>query len=181
MYFAAICAVEEGGCFVKRKYDREKGGEEGRWGKANGKRRTYVGHEERGDDETREGETVADFLEQQARRSEGRGGDVRAAEIVDDHADGDVGDGHHRLADDQGARVLARVAHLGDDREEGRRAGVGEDERGAGRDGLGEGRRGGEVVVGQEGPVCGCRGGPILDADRDGDGDDCRECLVVVV
>lgn len=46
-------------------------------------------------------EAVADLLHQHAGRSQSRRGNVGAAEVVHDAADGDVGDGDSRLAESQ--------------------------------------------------------------------------------
>lgn len=132
-----------------------------------------VGVQRGGDDQPGQGEAVAHSLHGHAGGAEGGRGHVGAAEVVDDDADDDVDGAHAGLAHDQRARVAPRVAHLGHDREVAGHAGEGEDERRQRRHGFGEAGRREELVVGLPRAGLRRRGGPVLDADRDGEGEDC--------
>lgn len=126
-----------------------------------------------GDDETGQSQAVADPLHHDAGGAEGRGGDVGTAKVVDDDADGDVGDGHDALADEERAGVVSGVTHLGDDGEEGGRAGEGEDQgRQRGR-ALGEGRVADERVVRDPDAARRGRSRAVLNSDGDGERQDC--------
>lgn len=136
--------------------------------------KTYVDDERSGDDETRQSQAVADLLHGDACRAEGRGGHVGATEVVDDDANGDVGDGHDALADEERAGVVPGVAHLGDNGEEGGRAGEGEDQSRQRRRALGEGRVADDLVVRDPDAALRSRGRAVLDSDSDGERQDCE-------
>lgn len=91
--------------------------------------RTYVDEEQCAHNQTRQRKAVADLLHDRTSRAESRRGDVRTAVVVDDNADGEIEASHDRLAEHQGAVIVAWVAHLRGDREERRGAGIGEDNR----------------------------------------------------
>lgn len=135
-------------------------------------------NQSRGHDQAGKSEAVADPLHGGASRAQGGRGDERAAEVVDDAPDGDVGGRDTALADDQGAGVVTGVPHLGHDGEEGRRAGEGEDQGGQRRRGLGEGRAPDDLVVRSPVALLGRGGRSILDSYGDGDGKDCVTCGV---
>lgn len=80
-------------------------------------------------EETRESNTVADFLHQETGRSQSRGREVLTRVVVDDDADGaavrpvcmwkervliQVGRRHDRVTDDQSLGKLLGSCHLGD-------------------------------------------------------------------
>jgi hypothetical protein len=120
-----------------------------------------------------EREAVADLLHEGAGGAERRRCDERAAVDVHDDANGDVQRRHDRLAHDERLGVVVRVAHLRDDVEEGGGAGVGEDERREGCRRLCERRLAPELEVGFPWAELRRRGRAVLEADGDGEGDDC--------
>lgn len=130
-----------------------------------------------GNNQTGEGKTVADSLHGRTGGAKSRRGDVRTAEVVNDASNGNVGGSHAALADDQSAGVVARVAHLRDDGEEGWGAGEGKDESRERRGSLGKSRAPDNLVV--RGPVAslgsGC--GSVLNTHSNSDGEDCV-CMV---
>lgn len=134
---------------------------------------THMNGEDRRDKQPREGDTVGDLLHLVTGRAQGGRGDVRAAVVVDYDADGDVDGRDGGLAHEQRARVEARVGHLGLDVEVGRDAAKRKDERGHGRHGAGKVGRVGQLEVGDPDPFLRGGGGPLLDADCDGEDEDC--------
>lgn len=123
----------------------------------------------RGDDQGGQGKPVRDLLHHRARRSKSRRGDIGTTVVVDDNADGDIDSRHQRLADDEGSGVVARLAHLGNDGEEGRCAGVSEDQRRQGGGGGGEAWVLDELVIGDEDALLGSSGWAVLDSYGYGD------------
>lgn len=123
----------------------------------------------RGDDQGGQGKPVRDLLHQGARGPKSRRGDIGTTVVVDDDSDGDVDDGHQRLADDEGSCVVARLAHLGHDGEEGRCAGVSEDQRRQGGGGGGEAWVLDELVIGDEDALLRSSGWAVLDSYGYGD------------
>lgn len=119
-------------------------------------------------EQTGQGKGVADDFQGRAGGAQGRRGDVRPAEVVDDDADDDVEGGDDGLAEHEGAAVVGGVAHFGGDGEEGRGAGVGEDDGGEGGDGAVEVGAADDLVVGDPDAVLRGGGGTVLDADADG-------------
>ena len=87
-------------------------------------------HNGAGHKQTGQREAIADPLHGKASRAQRGRSNVRAAEIVDDNADHKVGDRHGTLTDDEGAGIMARLAHLRHDGKEGRRSGVSKNKRG---------------------------------------------------
>jgi hypothetical protein len=120
-----------------------------------------------------EREAVADLLHEGAGGAERGRRDKGPAVDVHDDANGDVQRRHDRLAHDERLGVVVRVAHLRDDVEEGGGAGVGEDERREGCRRLCERRLAPELEVGFPWAELRRRGRAVLEADGDGEGDDC--------
>jgi hypothetical protein len=89
---------------------------------------TYVNEERRADNQTGQSKAVADLLHKDTRRAEGRGCNKRAAEVVDDHTNGNVNGSHDALAVDERLCVVTGFAHLRHNVEEGGCAGVCEDD-----------------------------------------------------
>lgn len=69
------------------------------------------------EDDAGERQPVRNALDERARRPERRARDVVARRAVDRDGDDKVHERDERLADDDGLGVVARVAHLGGDRE----------------------------------------------------------------
>lgn len=82
------------------------------------------------------GKAIADLLHSGTGGTKSRRGNIRTAEVVDYHTDGNVDSSHATLTDYQGASIVSGVAHLRYDREECGCTGVGENNRGHGSDGL---------------------------------------------
>lgn len=76
------------------------------------------------------------------------------------------------MAEEEGAVVVARIAHLGCDGEEGGCTGIGENNGGHGGDGFVERCASDDLVIGFPDAGCGCCGWAIFDSDGDSDDED---------
>jgi hypothetical protein len=136
-------------------------------------RGTYMGDQDDRGEQTWKREAVAHLLHQDTCGTQRGRRDVRSAVVVHDNADGDVDRGHDELAERQGLEVVLVVLHLGHDVEVGGNTAESEDDAGQSSRSLGEGRRLEQLKVRLPGAELRRRRGTILDADGDGEGDDC--------
>lgn len=134
---------------------------------------TYVTNDHSSNQETWNSNSVADLLHQRAGRSQRRRSDVGATVSVDHNADSQVDGRNSCLANQHRTDVQPRVSHLGRDGEEGRGARESEDDRCDSRHNFCEGGRAYDFVVGNEGSFLWRFGWTVLDANGDGDGQDC--------
>jgi hypothetical protein len=121
------------------------------------------------DQKTGNGKAIADLLHGRAGRAKRRRGNIRATEVVNYTADGNVDSSHGALTDSQGSRIVTRLAHLGYDGKERRCSGVGEDEGGNSRDGFSERGICHDLIVRYPGSFLRCRSRTTLNTYGDGD------------
>lgn len=131
-----------------------------------------MGDKDGSDDKAGKSKAVANLLHGRSSGAQSRRGNVGSAVNIDDSADGDVSNSDERLADEQRASIVSRVAHLSSNGEEGGSSSVGKNKRRDSRDGLSEGRVVGELVV--RDPDSLLRGivRAVLDSDGNGHGED---------
>lgn len=123
-------------------------------------------HEQsRADQQSGEGDAVADLLHDVSGGTESGRGNVGAAEVVDDASNGDVDCSHGSLAHDESAGVVPGLAHFRNDVEESWGSGVREDDGGYRSKGIGGGGRTEQFEIGLEGASLGRIGGAVLNAD----------------
>lgn len=125
-----------------------------------------------GDDEAGKRQAVADLLHNGTRRSQSRRCDIRAAVIINYSSDGDVCNGHNRLASKERSSVVFWLSHLSRDGKKGRGASKGKDVRGNRGDAVDKVGRADDLVVRLPWTFRG-GGGPILNTDGNGNAEDC--------
>lgn len=145
---------------------------------------TYMGDKSSSGDQPRQRKAIANLLDCHASRPQDRRRDVRPAIVVHDDANSDINSRNACLTDKHSLSIVPRLAHLRHNREESRCTCIGERECRNCLDGRCERWVVDDFVV-RDPDECflprGRSGRTVLDADGDGDDEDCFVSVAWVV
>lgn len=122
--------------------------------------------------QTRESNSVANFLYKSTSGPESRRGDIGTTVVIDDSCNRDIDSGYDALAEKDRSPIMVRIAHLSREREAKGRGGICKNECCNSRDRFGEVWIIDKLIVRDPWAVLGSRVGAILDANGHGDDED---------